>query len=734
MKATEIKLSPPHTPTPNVPPIDAMTAMTQMPIKKSPSHNTLENRYFECPTFDGLDQFSEDGPQEATDDLLKKLLESNNNQQISQDTDWSSPTNEFISIDRLAHICTVCHKSFSDAVGLFEHKRFTGHDYCNPMQPPPPPNKINHLSMNMNQLAGSRHLLHPSQSMHMQSMNSNQGYLHPHPLSSHSSLSGLHSSHPQHPHLSHHPSQRPLPHHSSLHTSQHSSQHPSQHPLQHPSHAQLNAMGMRSGYPAGYLPPQSQQRCSILAPNYAQSAQMAARRPPPLYRVPSPLNHHSSRTPPLGIAQDLFYSSSSSGMMNGSQMSSAGSYSNGQLPNMARPPVFLKARLQRAIRPKSQSPNSSPSPPIVMSQQQITRPKFLGPLFNGSQFNNSPQLLNSPQLSKLQLENNSHSVNKSTLEAPPLKKIKREPSDDCEVIATQPHSDDLPIIQSVQGGASVPLSSYSSSIIDSLEKSKDSLQLNDQITLSLKSKEKNPKEVANLLVNRGITVTHKPKNGVSGAQEENSGKNASAQEAVQKLQLNNSVSIISKKKNESNNSNGNSSSGNNGKEESSSSKTSLSLSKNIVDDSPFITCPVPGCEEKFLTQESLNRHTQRGHRMNKINLKAFRCKICPAMFSTQEGLIDHQRRNHRIIKTSADELGIPVIDLRNEQTKQKLASLGIINYIPLCTKSSNGCFGFPIVSVQGAANPNVCNVLGLGINSLLSLGPIKPIPTKKTDT
>lgn len=116
-----------------------------------------------------------------------------------------------------------------------------------------------------------------------------------------------------------------------------------------------------------------------------------------------------------------------------------------------------------------------------------------------------------------------------------------------------------------------------------------------------------------------------------------------------------------------------------------------------------------------------------------MGMKAFKCKLCPAMFSTQEGLVDHQRKNHRILKTSADELGIPIIDLRNDETKRKLAQLGIVNYIPLNPKSTNGCFGFPIVSVQGAGNPNICNMMGMGVNSLLSLGPIKQIPMRKMD-
>ncbi|XP_037921125.1 uncharacterized protein LOC119657983 isoform X2 [Hermetia illucens] len=613
LTAQEIKSSPPLSSAPNVNggPLDAMVALAEMQrtMKPQPTDdNLLENKYFECPTLDGLDQFAEEINNEAAEDLLKKLLEGGS-QQMPQENDWSSNTNEFISIDRLANMCTVCNANFPDALRLHEHKRITGHNFQHPMHPPPLPPHISNMDM------ANPYRMRP----------------------------------PFQPHLA--PSIPNAPR------------------MQQGCGPPMNMRPTFQGYP----PPQQQQRF-LPAPPFGQVP--PARRPPPLYRVPTPQNARPINMAPFAeMNPEMYIPSSNGNMMNG--------HFQPNQPHMERPPVFLKARLQRPIqRPKTpgmheRSPSATPSPPVGLSQQTVVRPKFLGPMSN-------------------------------QIPRPPLKKIKTEPgTDDCEIVSTQPRADGLPVIQSVQGGASVtqPFNN---------DNSKDPILLNDQITLSLKNKEqnKNPKEVANILANRGIIVTHKPKPHSAAPSRETSPKTVT-QEAVQKLQLNNSVSIISKKRQHE--------------------AAMEDLQRQRTEEVPFISCPVADCGEQFLTQESLNRHTQRGHKLVKMGMKAFKCKLCPAMFSTQEGLVDHQRKNHRILKTSADELGIPIIDLRNDETKRKLAQLGIVNYIPLNPKSTNGCFGFPIVSVQGAGNPNICNMMGMGVNSLLSLGPIKQIPMRKMD-
>ncbi|XP_037047918.1 nuclear factor of activated T-cells 5-like [Bradysia coprophila] len=135
LTAKEIKLSPNRSPSTNTSPLDAMVALSEMTFSDNSSSNTSymtdqDKVHFECPTLDGLDQFNEEVNKEAAAQLLKQLLET---PQMPQENEWT-PTNEYISIDRLAHMCPVCHSNFPDAVMLYEHKRITGHDFQNLFQ------------------------------------------------------------------------------------------------------------------------------------------------------------------------------------------------------------------------------------------------------------------------------------------------------------------------------------------------------------------------------------------------------------------------------------------------------------------------------------------------------------------------------------------------------------------------------------------------------------------------
>lgn len=193
-----------------------------------------------------------------------------------------------------------------------------------------------------------------------------------------------------------------------------------------------------------------------------------------------------------------------------------------------------------------------------------------------------------------------------------------------------------------------------------------------------------------------------------------------------------------------------------------------------LDDS-FLSCPVSTCNEKFLTENGLQRHLDRGHKKepvkvivkggppipthekpqtisikNGLILKSFKCANCTAHFTTQQGLVQHQQQYHSndeghrnsspqapmlkasLIKGSQvpNEVGIPLVDLSNEVTRRKLANLGIYNFIPVANRdlACGGFFGFPVVSLQGASNPSICNLGELGASSILSIGPVRQIP------
>ena len=107
-----------------------------------------------------------------------------------------------------------------------------------------------------------------------------------------------------------------------------------------------------------------------------------------------------------------------------------------------------------------------------------------------------------------------------------------------------------------------------------------------------------------------------------------------------------------------------------------------------------------------------------------------RCSLCSAQYPTQQGLLQHRQAYHKepAVQPGA-ELAIPVVDLKAPGALNRLAGLGIHHYVPLSqlVSQSGGYFGLPIVSVDGARNPAVCNLGGLGASSVLSLGPLKQL-------
>lgn len=672
LTAKEIKLSPSRSPSTNASPLDAMVALSEMTFNdnSNASYMTEQDKvHFECPTLDGLDQFNEEVNKEAAAQLLKQLLET---PQMPQENEWT-PTNEYISIDRLAHMCPICHSNFPDAVMLYEHKRITGHDFQNLFQ-------------------------------HQQSMPNNgmqRPFLRPR-AQTQLAVYGQ-------PQL-HQMNQNQYPHHQQS---------------QQGSHMQQQDHSIRYGvrYP---MRPQIPQR----------------RTPPPLYRPNGqamPQNQPLNMAPFMSMSPDMYNPMPGVNGMNGNNIMNSNSFAqNARISPLQRnSPQQRVSPLQRVsphlpppqqqIGPHPQQQQFNPQG-MMRPPMNIMRPIRPGqppgtmavrqPLYTMKRASNG-MLIRTP-IPGLQSAVPPHVAIRQRLMGPPAKKIKVEESEDCEVISMQPRSEGLPVIHSVQGGANAAETNTNANTTTATQKSNEQYQLSE-ITLSVKGKEqpnKNPKEVANILAHRGITVTSsKPVEQREKSPPENGSTttaNVTTEEAVQKIQLNSSVSIIQKKK-----------------------PPTIDLSNDddvipVNTGQKAMTCPIKDCTEVFATQDNLNRHMQRGHRAPQLRIN--RCRLCPAKFSSPEGLIMHQKKVHRVFKTTASELGLPVVDLRNEQTRSKLASLGIYNYIPLghLNRSVDGVFGLPIVSVQGAANSAVCNLAALGADSLLSIGPVKAIPKNPT--
>lgn len=648
LKACEIKQSPPGSPS-----LHARAIRDLIPIPELPTDmmGPPERIHFECPTLDGLDQFNNEGREDASD-ILKNLLELN--QQPLMEPDWNGQVpNEFISIEKLGHVCRICHMNFTDPVLLFQHQRQTGHDL--PPQGPPMP-----------QYPMSQHPQMPR-------MPGNPMHYRPHEPMGNYPGQRIRDIHPTASHLREH--QTPG------------------------GQMAMRLQQMRNG-----------QFRPVMA---VQSPYIRSRHPPPLYRVSSPQGMQSN-VPQINTManrqQQMHMPQQQHPMMNGPQGPGYRfAVSNGIMMNGGS--IVMEQSYPQAQHGMMQEPGQM--------QQQMHN---MTPMFRGTRPN---------------MPIRRHSVApigmRPTLppqfQPPPAKKPRPEgllALGDAPMVTMPPRAEGVPVIESVQSGPAVEES----------EASKSS---------PTPSGQKSPKAVASILANRGITVTQgdfaKTKDTVPTEKvAESAGKDKLSDETesvVQKLALNSSVSIISKKKTplltidvtE---------------EELSASKLAASsptAENRIAKDSQpakipplkprhttFLACPEVHCQKKFLTEEALQRHTQKGHHSN----IRFKCTKCSVMFSSSESLIIHQRRVHRTARMPGEELGIPIVDLHNSQTRMKLLSMGIRNFIPLgnINKVSNGFFGLPLVCLKGAPNAAISNLQTIGADSVLSLGPIKPILPK----
>ncbi|KAL1115146.1 hypothetical protein AAG570_007177 [Ranatra chinensis] len=100
-----------------------------------------------------------------------------------------------------------------------------------------------------------------------------------------------------------------------------------------------------------------------------------------------------------------------------------------------------------------------------------------------------------------------------------------------------------------------------------------------------------------------------------------------------------------------------------------------------------------------------------------------------AQYPTQQGLNSHKQKYHNEVSGDGLDVVIPVCDLRQPGTMQRLAGLGIRHFIPLAQlhNQGGGVFGLPIVTVDSARNPAVCNIGGIGASNLFPLGPMKSL-------
>lgn len=243
-------------------------------------------------------------------------------------------------------------------------------------------------------------------------------------------------------------------------------------------------------------------------------------------------------------------------------------------------------------------------------------------------------------------------------------------NEDCQVMAMQKQREGLPMIHSVQGA-------------------KDKLNLGSQISITKKTVKNEGSAMANMLAKRGISIKQKQKS-----------RSPSPERPVPHIpNLPAGMSI---------------------KHTSRSSNFSIPEAK--VGSGMY--CKI--CKKMFSNPSSLSMHMTNAHPSSKI--PTFKCDECPASYPKILQLQHHKRTFHNVTGPNR-ELGLPVVDLSQSDTLDRLSNLGIYSYIPLAPRDNgNGSFGIPVISVSNMQNGFSSSLQALGADGLLSLGPLKSVP------
>lgn len=651
LRAEEIKQSPPRAPMKDNFPADAMVTL---PVNENRIH-------YECPILDGLNQFSE-GPEneESAEQILKHLLETPS---IPPEMNDFVPS-EFISIDRLAHTCTVCNLKFTEFKFLDEHQRNTGHG----------------MSENSVSRAPSTEtsILEPIQAM---TVDQNRQYCPP-----------------QTTHL-----ERILNR---------------QMPPQMPVYGQPRVLPLRQmeNQVANFSMIPNIVRAPAQPSNY-QLPRIALRPQQQMMRpITNQLGQPLNMTPFLGMNPDMYHPRQQT---------------NSNEPNqlfMRQPSNFemMNRFMQKAQRLPIHRPQvPTHRPQLVRSSLQTHQ---------GQIQNRAPPPY--PMRPNNQPAYQSRNPN-STQQQPRMNLSQFDPPNISQNganrpnISNAPRAEGLPVIESVQSGAI---------LMNSTKKSDTNqpIQLNDHLTLSVKNKEStgntndrrstpptvDSNKVANILANRGITVKTGGKLMDKAKDDTNKGPYATTEQAVQKLQMNSSVSIIPKKKAQPMT------------VDATDESTTIDLSndddpqevnsnaiepKNIIKQ---IKCPMKSCKEVFSDSLSLRKHARLIHQMQQ-----FRCTICFARFATSDAVKLHLKKIHPNKVKAPANLAIPIVDFNSPMVRKTMSALGFTNFIPIGNSfnGSSEVFGLPVINIDGPSIENLKNLFSTETLKILPINSMQPI-------
>lgn len=714
LRAEEIKQSPPRSPLKMHLPENAMVAV--------PSENRI---HYECPTF-GLNQYAEEAmTEDTTAQILKHLLETP--PEPPEPNEWDSSPNEFISIDRLAHTCKTCDEKYPDLNFLREHQRLTGHgerDYS--------PSSILEPIQEMT--------VGPAQQYHSPQTNNLQ-----HLLSQSKNTPS--------------PQQQPTPMYgqppvlpSSLHQMEN----------QLRNFAQMNHMANRPPHFA--MPPRHP---SQLPPNY------------PMHRFlpPSQMgrsNHPINMTPFLDMNPDMYNPqqmvNNNNNNINNNNNNNNNIQMNGNVFN--RPPNQMMNQSMNRFMP--QPPTQQSMMQRFPMQQPPQRPPMNGQLSMNRSLRNIPPYPLRPSMQNNMGKPPQMMPNPRPMMPPvPLNSLEQQQKARLEqltrnreienrpYISNAPRTEGLPVIESVQSGA-ITLNSTTKKP----NEPGGTIQISDQITLSVKNKDgiapalnapalkpptlkppeksiappiKDTNTMKSILANRGITVKsaskllEKPK-----SEDSNKTMYASAEAAVQKLQMNNSVSIISKKKVTAP-----ISIPPVGPIPAAKPNDTIDLSND--DDTParppidvpskprptILKCSFKKCEMRFSSAKALRDHNIRVHQLQRLS--KFRCTICSTRFPSNEAVRVHIQKMHPNSVKPKPDLGIPIVNFADSNVRKKMLSLGFTNFLPITNISDDKSelFGMPIININGPSINNLKNLFDTESTKVVPINPMRTIPRPK---
>ncbi|XP_061932112.1 uncharacterized protein LOC108003584 isoform X4 [Apis cerana] len=623
--------------------------------------------------------------------LLQNLIEHQRHNQ-NETLNNLPPETEYVSLEKLAetvNTCRVCNEKFKDIAHLDEHRSKAGHYQCNI------PECINlifnsplEVSMHKAQMHGTP--LSPSVSQLSPHLNTSSPHLNqnsPH-LSQTSPQLNTHSPHAVSMESPNTPNSQQINRNSPL-TSPHQTNSPTYNTVastgqqiippvnfeQLPAPVQQLAQQVqRMPLPQTQMPPSLPPGANTMIPGPNYFVQPPGR--PPLYRVPGPQGMHY----PPHIAH--LYPQ----------------YGPGPYPQMTAPPQMhsqLPQQISRGRYPTVAQSNRAPRVPQTGSTPR--------------------QRMKRPMQQSMQVQQNNSAIKQRRMDV--LLPDRNEDAD-CHVIAQQKRNDGLPVIQNVQGATTQQTSRNDSTI-----------HLTDSITLSVRQ----PAQVQN----------------TSGASGKKSDAKAVANVlAARALTLNSAISIIPASSQKKQQEQGQFAVPHNKQNKTAVNEVERPPRPPTVDltqDGPpqipvvrrgrppraLLTCQV--CDKNFQNQEMLTQHMATHRAPSKLLHK---CNLCPAQYPTVQALTTHKQAYHKEVDTVAQnggaELALPVVDLKSPHVLNRLSNLGIQSYIPLSQLSAQtgGYFGLPIITIDGARNPNTCNLGALGATSILSLGPLKHLSNR----